>query len=87
MNEIWHDERNLASLYKVLGFLSFKNSKSIGRLLNDAKFLPKPYDDLIEKTYTYASHFCIELFQTVVTLVRNSSCLHDQDHAHSTFIC
>jgi len=38
MNEIWYDERNLASFCKVLGKFSYKNSKSIACLLNDVEF-------------------------------------------------
>ena len=77
----------LLSFCKVLGNFILKNSKSIACLLSDVENSYPGHMLVSWKTYTYATCFCIELCQTVVTLVRNSSCFHDQDHVHSTLIC
>jgi hypothetical protein len=90
MNEIWYDERNLASLCKVLGnfiFQKFKNSKSIAWLLDDAKFLQKPYDDPIENLTHMLLDFALSLVKLFVTFLRNISYSHNQYHVHSTHIC
>ena len=41
MNEIWHNEKNLASFCKILEKFSYKKSKSIAYLLDDIKFPTK----------------------------------------------
>jgi hypothetical protein len=73
---------NLPLLYEELGTY-FKNKNSNSMLLIDMKIPTKAISSVLSSNlYIYATYFCVEFCQVLLTLVEKVIMPQDQDHIH-----
>jgi hypothetical protein len=73
---------NLALLYEELGTY-FKNKNSNSMLLNDMKIPTRAISSVLSSNlYIYATYFCIEFCQVLLTLAKKVIMPQDKHHIH-----